>query len=157
MFVYILQRKCIRTTFFCIKTDGNPLHCTDIIYCTDFIKICQCDMPMFFIYLYRSNWCWNLLDQCKSQFFILLIGPVYQIFQCRSSKSSGIPCPHYNTPLSLQILINLSGSSATNFLSFKYARLPSDDGISRRYACKSCDFRPYSCRYISLICLSPYL
>ena len=79
MFMDVLNWKCIRCTFFCIKTDGNPLHCTDIIYCTDFIKICQCDMTVLLINFNGSNRCGNFLYQRQITLRIFFIGPVNKL------------------------------------------------------------------------------
>ena len=65
MLVHILKGKGIHTAFFCIETDRDSLHCPDIIHCTDFIKICQRDMPAVLIDFHRRDRCRYLLHNAS--------------------------------------------------------------------------------------------
>lgn len=68
--------KCFSGTFFGIETDRHPLYCTHIIYSTALIKISQCDMSCFLVYINGRDRRWDLLDQGQMLFPIFFIGNI---------------------------------------------------------------------------------
>ena len=80
MFMDVLNWKCIRCTFFCIKTYRNPLNDTNIVNRTFLLKVCKTNLSCFFIYFYRGNRCWNFLYKSKLLLKIFLICAVNYFF-----------------------------------------------------------------------------
>ena len=76
----ILKRKCLRHTFFCIKTHRNSLYRSNIVDRTALLKISERDLSVFFIHPHRCDRGRNLLHQCQILFQIPLIGTVDHIF-----------------------------------------------------------------------------
>ena len=90
----ILKGKRIRGTLFCIKADRDPLDCPNVIYRTFLFKIGQSDMAVFLVDPDGGDWRRDFLDQRQPFFPVLLICPVDQVLQDRTSQASGIPCRH---------------------------------------------------------------
>ena len=104
----ILQRKCVCITFLRIKAYRNPLYRSNVVNSTSLIKICQSDMTMLLINPNRSDWRRNFLNQRQSLFQITFICLVDHILQCRTAKSSRIPCPHFSIPHCIFLLLKYS-------------------------------------------------
>src|SRR5699024_4828035 len=117
VFMDILKRKNIRSTFFGVKTYWNPLHNTNIIHGAFLIKIRQGNIPSFFIKPYRLDRRRNLLYQSQVLTAVFFIGIIYQFLQNRTSQSFHIPASHTASPISSDLTrSNFSGSGAWIFL-----------------------------------------
>ena len=68
MLMDILKRKGVCVTFFCVKTDRDPLHCANVIDGTLLIKIRQRNMSGCLININGSDWSRDFLDQSQSVF-----------------------------------------------------------------------------------------
>ena len=64
----ILKRKGVCVTFFCVKTDRNPLHCANVIDGTLLVKIRQRNMSGCLVNINGSDWSRDFLDQSQSVF-----------------------------------------------------------------------------------------
>ena len=87
----ILQRKCVCGTLLGIKTDGNPLHISQIIHGTFLLKISERNMMMLLIKLHRRDRCRNLLHQRQLFPAVFFIRHIEGLLQHGTSKPSGIP------------------------------------------------------------------
>ena len=67
--MYILKWEGIYITLFRIKTDRDSLHCSDIVYRTFLVKICQRDVPVLLVDFDRRNRGRDLNARLLSRYF----------------------------------------------------------------------------------------
>ena len=92
--MYVLKRKGVHCTFFCIKAYRDTLNNTDVVDGTLLVKVSQSDMPCGRLDINGCNGSRDLLNQSKALFLILVYGSVNHFLKGRTSQSPGIPSSH---------------------------------------------------------------